>query len=76
VVVTSQRLKGNTAESLAVVITNIFESTSELPDHESSISGTGDDDWGFFVFLEWVTSGDTGDPVVVAFEVTDESELG
>jgi len=76
VVVASQGLKGDTAESLAVVFTNVFESSSELPDHKSSISGSGDDDWGFFVFLEWVTGGDTGDPVVVTFEVTDESELG
>jgi len=76
VVVASQGLKGNTAESLAVVFTSIFESSSELPDHKGSVSGSRNDDWGFFVFLEWVTSGDTCDPVVVTFEVTDESELG
>jgi len=76
VVVTSQGLERNTAESLAVVFTDVFESTSELPDHKSLISGTRNDDWGFFVFLEWVTGGDTGDPVVVTFEVTNESELG
>jgi len=76
VVVASQGLKGNTAESLAVVITSFFESSGELPDHEGSVSRSGDDDWGFFVFLEWVAGGDAGDPIVVTFEVTDESELG
>jgi len=76
VVVASQRLKGNTTKSLAVVITSFFGSTSELPDHKSSISGSGDEDWGFFVFLEGVTGSNACNPVVVTFEVTDKGKFG
>lgn len=74
-VVTSQRLKGDTVKSVAIVFTDFFSVTSELPDHEGLISGTSDEDWGFFVFLEWVTSDDASDPVSVSFEVSDKSEL-
>lgn len=76
VVVTSQGLKGNTVKSVSVFFTDFFNVTGELPDHKSMISGTSDEDWGFFVFLEWMSSDDAGDPVSVTFEVSDKSELG
>jgi len=71
VVVTSQRLKGDTVKSVGVGFIVFFVSTGELPDHEGSVSRSGDKDWGFFVVLEGVASSDTGDPISVAFEVTD-----
>jgi len=71
VVVTSQRLKGNTIKSVGVRLIDFFVSSGELPDHKGLISGTGDKDGGFFVFLEGVASSDTGDPISVTFEVTD-----
>jgi len=70
VVVTSQRLKGNTVKSVGVRLIDFFVSSGELPDHKGLISGTGDKDGGFFIFLEGVTSGNTGDPISVTFEVT------
>ena len=70
-VVTSQRLQGDTVKSVSFTFFDFFSVTSELPDHKGMISGTSDEDWGFFVFLEWVSGGDTGDPVSVTFEVTD-----
>jgi hypothetical protein len=70
VVVTSQRLKGNTVKSVGVRLIDFFVSSGELPDHKGLISGTGNKDGGFFVFLEGVASSDTGDPISVTFEVT------
>jgi hypothetical protein len=70
VVVASQGLKGNTVESVGVRFIGFFVSSGELPDHKGLISGTGNEDGGFFVFLEGVASGNAGDPISVTFEVT------
>jgi len=75
VVVTSEGLKGDTVESVGVRFIDFFLSSGEFPDHEGMISGTGNEDWGFFVFLEGVTSGNAGDPISVTFEVTNQMEF-
>lgn len=78
VVVASQGLKGDTVESVGIGFVDFFDVTSDLPDHEGSVSGTSDNDVGFLSFLasDGVASGDGGNPVSVTFEVTDKSELG
>lgn len=70
VVVAGQRLKGETVKSVLGILIDVFNITSDFPDHEGLVSGTRNDDWGFFVFLKGVTSGDGSDPVSVTFEVT------
>jgi len=75
VVVTSQGLKGDTVESVGVRLIDFFVSSSQFPDHKGLISGTSDEDGGFFVFLEGVTSGNAGDPISVTFEVTNQTEF-
>jgi len=74
-VVTSQGLKGNTVKSVGVRLIDFFVSSGELPDHKSLISGSGNKDGGFFVFLEGVASGNASNPVSVTFEVTNQSEF-
>jgi len=78
VVVTSQRLEGDTIKSVGIGFVDFFDVTSDLPDHEGSVSGTSDNDVGFLSFFasDGVASGDGGNPVSVTFEVTDKSELG
>jgi len=75
VVVTSQRLKGDTVKSVFFSFFDFFLVTGELPDHEGLVSGTSDDDGGFFVFLEGVASSDASNPVSVTNKVTNPSEL-
>jgi len=75
VVVTSEGLKGDTVKSGGVGFIHFFITASQLPDHKGLISGTSDDDGGFFVFLKGVASGNAGDPISVTYEVTDQSEL-
>jgi len=75
VVVSSQRLKGDTVESVGVRFFDFFVVSGELPDHEGLVSGTGNKDWGFFVFLEGVASGNAGYPISVTFEVSYQSEF-
>jgi len=75
VVVASQRLEGNTAESVGFTFFDFFVASGELPDHEGLVSGTGDKDGGFFIFLEGVASGNAGYPISVTFEVSYQSEF-
>lgn len=77
VVVASQALQGDTVESVGISFVDFFDITSDLPDHEGSVSGTSDDNVGFLSFLsgEGVASSNGGNPVSVTFEVTDKSEL-
>jgi hypothetical protein len=77
VVVTSQGLQGDTVESVGISFVDFFDVTSDLPDHEGSVSGTSDNDVGFLSFFtsDGVASGDGSNPVSVTFEVTDQSEL-
>jgi hypothetical protein len=70
VVVTSEGLKGDTVKSVGVRLIDFFGSSSQFPDHKGLISGTGNKDGGFFVFLEGVASGNASNPVSVTFEVT------
>jgi len=63
-----QGLEWDAVELVSFSLVNFFCVTSQFPDHKSSVSGTGDKDRGFFIFLDGVAAGDTGDPVVVAFD--------
>jgi len=69
-VVTSEGLKGDTVKSVGVRLIDFFVSSGQFPDHEGLVSGTGDKDGGFFIFLKGVASGNAGDPISVTFEVT------
>jgi len=75
VIVTSQRLQGETVESASFSFVDFFSVTGELPDHESLISGTRNEDLGVFVFLKRMAGGNAGNPVSMTFEVTNQSEL-
>jgi len=75
VVVSSEGLEGNTVESVST-FNGIFIGSSELPDHDSLVSGTSDQNWSVFIFLSRVSASNGGDPVVVTFEVTNMSESG
>lgn len=73
-VVTSEGLKGETVKLVLVSTIGII-GTSESPDHDSSISGTSDQNVGIIRVLG-VGSADGGNPVTVTFEVTNIVESG
>jgi len=73
-VVTSQGLPGDTVKSVSFAFIDFARVTSDFPDHKGLISGTRNNDWGFFVFLEGVASSNGGDPISVTLEVTYKSE--
>jgi len=73
VVVAGEGLEGDTVESGGVVLVVFSINASELPDHDGSVSGTGEEN-AFFVFFG--AGDDGGDPIVVADEISDVAESG
>jgi len=71
--VAGEGLEGDTVESGGGILGFIGFAAGELPDHDSSISRTGEED-AIFVFFG--ASGNGGDPIVVTNKVTNMSESG
>jgi len=62
--------------SVGMTVLSILLLFVELPDDETLISGSGNEDLRILVFLLTVSGNDGGDPVGVTFEVTHEFKFG
>jgi len=75
VVVTGELLKWETVVGVGGDFSGFSITTFKLPDHDTLVTGTSDEDIRGFSFFGWDTWGNGGDPTVVTLEDTLENEF-